>query len=488
MTSDELHWLSATEVADGLRERRFSSREITAALLERIEQLNPQLNALITLCPEQALASAEAADKRLQQPDPPALCGVPLVHKDLFCTQGLRTSCGSHMLEQWLPTYSATVVEKLQQCGAVTLGKANMDEFAMGSSNETSWFGPVHNPWDTDCVPGGSSGGSAAAVAGGLVPLATATDTGGSIRQPAALCGLTGIKPTYGRVSRWGMVAFASSLDQGGAIARTAADAALLLQAMAGFDEKDSTSLDVEVPDFSAQLDRDLKGLKLGIPRQYLEHTDGEIADIFHENRKKFIEMGAIVEEVDLPHAYLGLACYYIIAPAECSSNLARYDAVRFGYRCDNPKDLSDLYQRSRSEGFGPEVQRRILMGAHVLSSGYFEAYYLKALRCRRLVRQDFTRALEQVDALISPTTLGPGFRIGAKSDDHISMYREDLLTLGANLAGLPGISIPAGFNAQGMPLGLQIIGRPLEEDLLLALAHSFQRETDWHLQRPQLS
>ena len=490
------HQLSALDIAAGLRAGDFSSVEITRALLDRIEQLNPSLNAIVTPLPERALAQAQAADKRLAEQAGKAgandkntpLLGVPLIHKDIFCTEGVRTTCGSRMLADWQPPYSATVVEKLAAAGAVTLGKANMDEFAMGSSNETSHFGPVHNPWQLNCVPGGSSGGSAAAVAAGLAPLATGTDTGGSIRQPAAFCGLTGIKPTYGRVSRWGMIAFASSLDQAGVFARDAADSALMLQCMAGFDERDSTSLDEALPDFSADLDKDLKGLRLGVPEQYLQDLDGQVLRAFEQCLDSLRSLGASISTVQLPHAHLGLACYYIIAPAECSSNLARYDGVRFGHRCDNPKDLQDLYRRSRSEGFGLEVKRRIMMGTHVLSSGYYEAYYLKALRCRRLVRQDFVAALSEVDALVSPTTIGPAFVAGARSDDPVAMYKEDLLTLGVNLAGLPAISLPGGASDDGLPLGLQIIAGNLEESLLFRIAQQFQQATDWHQKRPELA
>lgn len=485
--NDPWHRLSAQDIAAGLARKDFSSEEITRALLTHIDSLNPALNALITICPDQAIAQAQAADKRLREGDAPLLCGVPLIHKDIFCTRNIATSCASRMLAGWKPPYSATLVEKLERAGAVMLGKANMDEFAMGSSSETSHFGPVRNPWNTDHVPGGSSGGSAAAVAVGMAPIASGTDTGGSIRQPAALCGITGIKPTYGRVSRWGMIAFASSLDQGGVFARSAADAAMMLQAVAGFDERDSTSLDEPVPDWINSLSEPLNGLRLGVPREYLEGLDSEVVQVFERALQTLRSLGAQISEVSLPHAELGLACYYIIAPAECSSNLARYDGVRFGHRCENPADLGDMYRRTRSEGFGTEVKRRILTGTYVLSSGYYEAYYMKAMRCRRLVRQDFIEALDGVDAIVSPTTIGTAFALNAHSDDPIAMYREDILTLGANLAGLPALSAPCGL-LNGMPLGLQLIGRALDEGTLLRISHQIQQASDWHLQWPKIA
>lgn len=482
----QYHELTASEMRSGLRRGDFSSSELTAALLQRAEALNPRLNAVISLAAETAAQQAEAADRRLQQPDAPPLCGIPLLHKDIFCTRNLPTSCGSRMLNGWKPPYSATVVEKLQAQGAVTLGKSNMDEFAMGSSNETSWYGPVHNPWDSGKVPGGSSGGSACAVAARMAPLATATDTGGSIRQPAALCGITGIKPTYGRVSRWGMIAFSSSLDQGGAMANTAEDAALLLQAMSGFDERDSTSADQPVPDWHAQLQKPLRKLTIGIPQEYLAGLDGPVLQAFEQSVAQLQSLGLAVRSVRLPHADLGLACYYILAPAECSSNLARYDGVRYGYRCDQPQNLEDLYRRSRGEGFGNEVKRRILLGTFVLSSGYYDAYYRQALKCRRLVRDDFTQALETVDLLVSPTCPGPAFALGEKAQDPIAMYQEDQLTLGVNLAGLPALSIPCG-QADGLPLGLQLIGRAMDEGTLLSVAHHFQAATEFHRLSPAL-
>jgi aspartyl-tRNA(Asn)/glutamyl-tRNA(Gln) amidotransferase subunit A len=410
---------------------------------------------------------------------------VPIAHKDLFCTQGVRTTCGSRMLDDFVSPYDATVVAKLKDAGAITLGKTNMDEFAMGSSNETSYFGPVRNPWDARLVPGGSSGGSAAAVAARLVPGATATDTGGSIRQPAALCGITGMKPTYGRVSRYGMVAFASSLDQGGTLTASVADAALMLREMAGFDPRDSTSVDTPVPDYVAGLEQPLAGLKIGLLREFFDQgLDAHNEQRVREALKVYEGLGARLTEVSLPHLPLSVPVYYVVAPAECSSNLARYDGVRFGHRCENPRDLNDMYRRSRGEGFGAEVKRRIMTGTYVLSAGYYDAYYLKAQRVRALINQDFVEAFRQVDVLMGPTTPTPAFAIGAKTADPITMYLNDIYTIGANLAGLPGISLPCGF-VQDLPVGLQIVGPHFSEARVLAVAHAFQRATDWHTRIP---
>ncbi|MBK1734031.1 Asp-tRNA(Asn)/Glu-tRNA(Gln) amidotransferase GatCAB subunit A [Halorhodospira abdelmalekii] len=481
-----MHRKTVAELAAALRAGEVSSRELTEALLQRIEQLDPQLNSLITVTREQALAAAERADARLQAGDGGPLTGVPLVHKDIFCTAGVTTTCGSRMLAEFVAPYDATVVERLAAAGAVMLGKANMDEFAMGSSNETSYFGPVRNPWDLDAVPGGSSGGSAAAVAACLVPAATATDTGGSIRQPAALTGVCGLKPTYGRVSRYGMIAFASSLDQGGPIARTAEDLALLLGAMAGFDSRDSTSVDRVVPEYTEGLNRSIKGLRVGVPTQFFGPG---LADDVRSRIEAALEVlageGAELHEVELPNMELALPAYYVIAPAEASSNLARYDGVRYGHRCAEPQGLEDLYKRTRAEGFGEEVKRRVLVGTYALSAGYYDAYYRKAQQIRRLVAEDFQRVLERVDVIAGPTSPTPAFNIGERVDDPVQMYLSDIYTLAVNLAGLPGLSIPAGFS-RGRPVGLQLIGGYFEEARLLNVAHKYQQVTDWHRQVPE--
>ena len=434
---------------------------------------------------DRALAAAAQADAALSRGDAGPLTGIPIAHKDIFCTNGVRTSCGSRMLDNFVAPYDATVVERLAAAGVVVLGKTNMDEFAMGSSNETSFYGPVKNPWDLTRVPGGSSGGSAAAVAARLCPAATATDTGGSIRQPAALCGITGIKPTYGRVSRWGMIAFASSLDQGGIMTRSAADAAPLLQAMAGFDPKDSTSAQDPVPDYSAGLNADLKGLRIGLPKEYFgEGLDPGVAASIQEAIKVYEGLGASVHDISLPNSPLSVPVYYVVAPAECSSNLARFDGVRYGHRCSEPKDLADLYQRSRAEGFGAEVQRRIMIGTYVLSAGYYDAYYLKAQQIRHLISDDFRRAFEQVDVILGPTSPTTAFPLGSKADDPVAMYLNDIYTIATNLAGLPGMSIPVA-PVGGLPVGLQIVGNYFEEGRLLNVAHRMQRETGWHLAVP---
>ena len=480
-----LHNLSIGQLGLRLAGKEISSVELTRHFLSRIERLNPTLNALITVTAEKALESAAAADRRIERGEKRPLLGIPLIHKDIFCTDGIRTSCGSRMLDNFIAPYDATVVTLLKEAGAVMLGKANMDEFAMGSSNETSYYGPVKNPWDLAKVPGGSSGGSSAATAARLAPFATGTDTGGSIRQPAALTGVTGVKPTYGRVSRYGMIAFASSLDQAGVLARTAADAAPVLQAMAGFDPRDSTSVDAPVPDYSAGLDTPLKGLKIGLLREFFEGLEVRNAALIHDALKVYRNLGAQTIEVSLPHLPLSVPTYYVVAPAECSSNLSRFDGVRFGYRCESPKDLGDLYKRSRGEGFGAEVKRRIMTGTYVLSAGYFDAYYLKAQKVRRLITEDFRAAFTQVDLLIGPTTPTPAFDLGAKIDDPVTMYLNDIYTIGANLAGLPGMSLPCGF-VDGLPMGLQLIGPHFSEARLLNAAHQFQRETDWHAFSPR--
>jgi len=432
-----------------------------------------------------AQAAADAADATRAAGNAGPLTGLPMAHKDIFCTQGLKTTCGSRMLENFVAPYNATVVDRLNEAGMVMVGKANMDEFAMGSSNENSYFGAVANPWNHETVPGGSSGGSAAAVAARLVPAATATDTGGSIRQPAAFCGITGIKPTYGRVSRYGMIAFASSLDQGGVLAATAEDCALMLQGMSGFDERDSTSADVPVPDFSAGLNDSLQGLRIGLPEQYFaDGLDAAVGDAVQTAVKELEALGASVTSIDLPNQHLCIPAYYVVAPAEASSNLSRFDGVRFGHRCENPEDLEDLYKRSRSEGFGPEVIRRIMIGTYTLSAGYYDAYYKKAQQIRRLISDDFERAFESVDVVLSPTTPTTAFKRGAKTDDPVSMYLNDLYTVSANLSGLPGLSMPCGL-VDGLPVGLQLVGRAFDESRILGIAHQFQQATDWHQKMP---
>jgi aspartyl-tRNA(Asn)/glutamyl-tRNA(Gln) amidotransferase subunit A len=481
----DLHDKTVAELAAALRARQVSSVELTQAFLERVTRHQRELNAFISITTEAALAEAAQADARLRSQDGGPLTGVPIAHKDIFCTRGEKTTCGSRMLANFVSPYDATVVERLRAAGVVMLGKTNMDEFAMGSSNENSFFGPVRNPWDPTRVPGGSSGGSAAAVAARLVPAATATDTGGSIRQPAALCGVTGLKPTYGRVSRFGMIAFASSLDQGGLITRSAGDAALLLGAMAGFDERDSTSVELPVPDYSAALEQPLKGLKIGVLKEFFDNgLDPAIEQHLRAALDLLRSQGAVLKDVSLPHLPLSVPTYYVVAPAECSSNLARFDGVRYGHRCDKPRDLLDLYQRSRGEGFGAEVKRRIMIGTYVLSAGYYDAFYLKAQRVRQLISNDFEHAFHEVDVVIGPTTPTAAFELGAKTSDPVTMYLNDIYTIGANLAGLPAISVPCGL-AQGLPVGMQIIGPHFGEERLLNVAHRYQLETDWHRRRP---
>ena len=476
---DELHQM--------LTNRVVSSEELTRAFLARIERLNSQLNAVVTVCEERAIDDARRADQRLSRGEASILTGIPLLHKDIFCTSGVRTTCGSRMLEQFVPAYDATVVARLKAEGVVMLGKCNMDEFAMGSSNETSFFGSVKNPWDTDCVPGGSSGGSAAALAAGMAPLVTGTDTGGSIRQPASLCGITGLKPTYGRVSRLGIIAFASSLDQAGPMAKSAADCAHMLTAMAGLDAGDSTSADREVPDFFSELSGDVAGLRIGLPKEYFNNDlDPDVRAQVMSALTELERAGAQLVDIELPHSHYAIATYYVLAPAEASANLARYDGVRFGYRCDNPADLEDLYLRSRSEGFGEEVQRRILVGTYALSAGFYDAYFNKAQQVRRVITDDFHKAFESVDVIAGPSAPGVAFPFGAKQQDPVAMYMEDIYTLAVNLAGLPGLSAPAGL-VNGMPVGLQLIGKPFDESAILNAAHRLQLDTDWHLARPPI-
>jgi aspartyl-tRNA(Asn)/glutamyl-tRNA(Gln) amidotransferase subunit A len=471
----------------GLSNGEYSSEEITSDYLRCITTLDSQLNAFITVTAEQALAQARESDRQRATGQAGALEGIPLAHKDIYCTRGTRTSCGSRMLDNFVPPYDATVVSKLRQAGTVMLGKTNCDEFAMGSSNESSYYGACKIPWDIESVPGGSSGGSAVAIAGGLEPAATGTDTGGSIRQPAALCGISGIKPTYGRVSRLGMIAFASSLDQGGPMARTAEDCALLLTAMAGFDPADSTSAQRDTEDFCAILDQDLNGLKIGIPAQYFSAgLDPGIATAIESSLKEFEQRGATLLDISLPHTELSVPAYYVIAPAEASTNLSRYDGVRYGHRCEDPTDLEDLYTRTREEGFGAEVKRRILVGTYALSAGYYDAYYRKAQQIRRLIQEDFVQAFAQVDVIMGPTTPHPAWKLGAKTNDPVAMYLEDIFTLGINLAGLPAMSIPAGF-CSGLPVGLQLVGNHFAESKLLNIAHQYQQWTDWHQRAPTL-
>ncbi|WP_137818181.1 MULTISPECIES: Asp-tRNA(Asn)/Glu-tRNA(Gln) amidotransferase subunit GatA [unclassified Pseudomonas] len=480
-----MHQLTLAEIARGLADKQFSSEELTRNLIARIQQLDPQLNSFISLTEALALQQAKAADARRAGGESGALLGAPIAHKDLFCTQGIRTSCGSKMLDNFNAPYDATVVAKLAAAGTVTLGKTNMDEFAMGSSNESSYYGAVKNPWNLAHVPGGSSGGSAAAVAARLLPAATGTDTGGSIRQPAALTNLTGIKPTYGRVSRWGMIAYASSLDQGGPLARTAEDCALLLQGMAGFDPKDSTSVDEPVPDYSASLNHSLEGLRIGLPKEYFgAGLDPRIAELTLACVKELEKLGAVVKDISLPNMQHAIPAYYVIAPAEASSNLSRFDGVRFGHRCENPVDLTDLYKRSRAEGFGIEVQRRIMVGAYALSAGYYDAYYLQAQKIRRLIKNDFMAAFKEVDVILGPTTPNPAWKLGEKNNDPVAQYLEDIYTITANLAGLPGISMPAGF-VEGLPVGVQLLAPYFQEGRLLNVAHRYQQVSGWHQQSP---
>jgi len=481
-----MHTKTLTELSAMLQADEVSSVALTEHFLDRIEQHDQGLNSFITVTREQALKAASAGDARIQAGDAGPLTGVPIAHKDIFCTDGVRTSCGSRMLDNFIAPYDATVVEQFKKAGAVVLGKTNMDEFAMGSSNETSFYGPVKNPWDMDRVPGGSSGGSAASVAARLAPAATGTDTGGSIRQPAALCGITGLKPTYGRVSRWGMIAFASSLDQGGPMAQSAEDCALMLGAMSGFDDKDSTSVNEAVPDYRASLSDSLEGMKIGLPKEYFsEGLSPEVDAVVKAAIGEYKKLGAEIVEISLPNTHLAVPAYYVVAPAECSSNLSRFDGVRYGYRCEAPKDLQDLYERSRGEGFGEEVKRRIMIGAYALSAGYYDAYYLKAQKVRHLISDDFKKAFEQVDVIMGPTAPSTAFRLGEKADDPVTMYLSDIYTIAVNLAGLPGMSVPAGFS-EGMPVGLQIIGNYFEEARLLNVAHQYQQLTDWHRQIPE--
>lgn len=481
----DLHHLSVRELSQGLSSKRFSAVELTQHYLNRIQRLDGSINSYVTVTGELALTQAAAADAAIANGQAGVLTGIPLAHKDIFCTQGVKTTAGSKMLDNFISPYNATVVEKALTAGLVTLGKVNMDEFAMGSSNENSFYGATKNPWALDRVPGGSSGGSAAAVAADLAPFSTGTDTGGSIRQPASFCGLSGIKPTYGRVSRFGMIAYASSFDQAGPIARSAEDCAYLLGAIAGHDAKDSTSVNRASEDYVAQLNQPLAGIRIGLPRQYFNMAglDADVKARIEAALKQLEQLGATLVEIDLSTTDAAIPAYYLLASAEASSNLSRYDGVRYGYRCENPANLTDLYLRSRSEGFGSEVQRRILIGTYALSAGYYDAYYVKAQKVRRLIQNDFLKAFEQVDFIAGPTAPTTAYKIGEKQDP-VAMYLGDIYTIAVNLAGLPAISAPVGFDAAGLPVGLQLIGNYWSEARLLSIVHQYQQHTDWHTQR----
>ena len=480
-----MHRKTLTELSLDLKSKKISSKELTEFYLNRIKKYDTKLNSFITLTEEAAINQAKKADQLIADGVATSLTGLPIAQKDIFCTLDIKTTCASKMLENFISPYNATTVAKFEEAGAVLLGKTNMDEFAMGSSNENSYFGPVKNPWDLARAPGGSSGGSAAAVAARLTPGATGTDTGGSIRQPAALCGITGLKPTYGRVSRYGMIAFASSLDQGGPMAQSAEDVGLLLNVMAGYDPKDSTSINREAPNYLEHINKPLKGLKIGLPKEYFqEGLNSDVEKITQESIKELTSLGVLFQEISLPHTEYATSAYYVLAPAECSSNLARYDGVRFGYRCENPKNLEDLYKRSRSEGFGEEVKRRIMIGTYVLSSGYYDAFYLKAQKIRRLIRDDFLKAFEQVDAIFTPVTPTTAFKLGEKTSNPIEMYLSDIYTIAVNLAGVPGLSLPIGFS-QGLPVGGQLIGNYFAEAQLLNIAHQYQQVSNWHREIP---
>lgn len=481
-----MHNKSIRALSADLRAKKISSVELTKHYLNRIKKFDPQLNSIITVTEQEALENAKQADEMLAADKGGLLTGIPILQKDIFCTKGVKTSCGSKMLDNFISPYDATSVSKLKQAGTVLLGKTNMDEFAMGSSNESSYYGPVRNPWNLECVPGGSSGGSSAAMAARLAAGTTGTDTGGSIRQPAAFTGITGIKPTYGLVSRFGMIAFASSLDQGGPMAASAEDCAILLQAMAGFDPNDSTSREIEVPNYLGALNDSIAGLKIGLPREFFnEGLNPEIAKTVQNAIKELEKLGATVHEVSLPNAHLSIPAYYIIAPAECSSNLARYDGIRFGYRCENPVDLEDFYRRTRSEGFGAEVKRRIMLGTYVLSAGFYDAYYVKAQKIRHLIANDFIAAFNKVDIIACPTTPDVAFKLGEKTTNPVDLYLSDIYTSSVNLAGLPGLSMPAGF-VNNLPVGMQLIGNYFQEAKLLNVAHKYQQVTDWHNQIPK--
>ena len=486
MTTSDIHRMTLSQLKSNLVAKNLSSREITESFIKRISETNKSLNAFITITEEQAISQSVEADENIAKGKAKSLTGLPFAHKDLFCTDGILTTCASKMLSNFVPPYDATVVKRLKDAGIIMIGKTNMDEFAMGSSNETSHYGNVSNPWNLDLSPGGSSGGSAAAVAAGLAPAATGTDTGGSIRQPAALTGVTGIKPTYGRVSRYGMIAFASSLDQGGFFTKSSEDAALLLTEVAGLDEFDSTSSAEPVPDYTASINNSIKGIKIGLIKQHFEEgLDETNKKVLGEALKALESEGAEIIEIDMPNIGLSVPTYYVVASAECSSNLSRYDGIRFGHRAENFNDLTDFYSKTRGEGFGSEVKRRIMTGTYVLSAGYYDAYYLKAQKVRQLISEDFKNAFEKVNVIAGPTTPSPAFPLGAKMDDPIEMYLNDIFTIGANLAGLPAMSIPCGF-VNNLPIGLQLIGKHFGEESILQCGHQYQQITDWHQQVPE--
>lgn len=477
---------SLKQLGEMLQTKQISSVELTQTYLDRIAQLNPEMNAFITVDPDKSLAQAKQADAMIATGKTTALTGIPIAQKDIFLAQGWRTTCASKMLENFIGPYDATVIQQFNQAGAVNLGKTNMDEFAMGSSNETSYFGKVQNPWDRSRVPGGSSGGSAAAVAARLCAAATGTDTGGSIRQPASLCGLSGLKPTYGLASRYGMIAFASSLDQAGPMARSCEDMALMMNVMVGYDERDSTSLNHPKEDYTRELGKPLNGLKIGLPKEYFsEGLDNNVATIVQAAIDEYRKLGAEIVDISLPNTRLSIPVYYVLAPAEASSNLSRYDGVRYGHRAKQYGDLMDMYCKTRAEGFGAEVKRRILIGTYVLSAGYYDAYYLQAQKIRRLIAQDFENAFKQCDVIMGPTAPSTAFKIGEKADDPISMYLQDIYTIAVNLAGLPGMSVPAGFS-NNLPVGLQIIGNYFDEARMLNVGHAYQQVTDWHNRMPE--
>jgi aspartyl-tRNA(Asn)/glutamyl-tRNA(Gln) amidotransferase subunit A len=484
----ELCQLTAYQLHEMLMRKEVTSREITESVLKRIAKVEDRIHAFITLTPDVARQQAALADARIQKGETTPLTGIPLAIKDLICTQGVRTTCGSHILENYIPPYDATVIEKLKAAGAVLVGKANMDEFAMGSSTENSFFGPTRNPWDLERIPGGSSGGAAAAVAAGECIASLGSDTGGSIRQPASCCGVVGIKPTYGRVSRYGLVAFASSLDQIGPFSKDVRDAALLLQAICGHDFRDSTSVNVPVPDFTQSLVDNVRGMILGIPKEcFREGLDPEVESAFREAVRNLEKLGAKTVEVSLPHSEYALAVYYIIAPAEASSNLARYDGVKYGFRAKGSFDLMEMYKETRSQGFGAEVKRRIMLGTYALSAGYYEAYYRKAAQVRTLVRQDFEKTFAHCDVLLTPTAPTPAFKLGEKVDNPLQMYLSDIFTIPCNLAGLPGLSLPSGFSKQGLPIGLQILANHFQEEKMLRAAYVYEQNTEYHLRQPAL-
>jgi len=477
---------SINELHHGLLNKDFSSVELAEYFLSRIKKLNPSINAFITVDEEKSLGQAKLADEKISKGDLNPLTGIPIAQKDIFCAKGWKTTCGSLMLDNFISPYDAYVIEAFNKAGSVNLGKTNMDEFAMGSSNETSYYGPVKNPWNLDYVPGGSSGGSAAAVASRMAPIATGTDTGGSIRQPASLCGLTGLKPTYGLVSRFGMIAFASSLDQAGPMALTAEDCAYMLNVMAGYDERDSTCIDRPKEDYLANLDHSIQGLKIGVPKEFFdEGLDPNVQKLVEEALNEYKKLGAELVDISLPNTSLAIPVYYVIAPAEASSNLSRYDGVRYGYRAKEYKDLMDMYFKTREQGFGDEVKRRILIGTYVLSAGYYDAYYLKAQKIRKLISNDFKEAFTKCDVIMGPAAPSVAFKSGDKKEDPLAMYLQDIYTISTNLAGLPGMSLPVG-QTQGLPVGLQIIGNYFKEAQMLNVAHAYQQKTQWHKMMPE--